>query len=408
MRFLIFIVTYNASRKIVSVLKRIPPSLQDSNDVDILIIDDCSQDDTFDVAQAFVKEGFWCPVKVLKNPVNQGYGGNQKIGYSYAIERGYDVVALLHGDGQYAPELLPTLLEPFKSASPPGAVFGSRMISRWGALSGGMPLYKFVGNRILTYVQNQLLRSTLSEFHSGYRLYAIETLRRIPFHLNTTDFHFDTEIIVQLLFSRVRIQEVPIPTFYGDEISHVNGFAYAGNVIRSSIKARFIELGIFFDPKFEIRGLSSNKYLSKLSFDSTHRSAFDTISSNSVVLDLGCADGYLSEVLARDKGCTVVSVDVENEKTIEGCTYQSVDLNNSMPDVEWETLDYIVLLDVIEHLRNPEGFIEILQDKLSNNRKAVVIVSSGNVCFFVARLMMLVGQLNYGRRGILDITHVRL
>src|SRR5215468_3359034 len=106
------------------------------------------------------------------------------------------------------------------------AVFGSRMIEAFAALRGGMPLYKYVGNRILTMTQNLLLGTKFSEFHSGYRIYSVKALERIPFVLNSNDFHFDTEIILQLLNGCFRIVELSIPTYYGDEICRVNGIAY--------------------------------------------------------------------------------------------------------------------------------------------------------------------------------------
>ena len=134
---------------------------------------------------------------MLRNEINQGYGGNQKVGYAFAIERGFDFVVLLHGDGQYAPEELPKLLAPLRDGRA-DAVLGSRMMTTFGALRGGMPLYKYVGNRVLTALQNRLLRANLSEFHSGYRAYSVRALRDLRFRLNSNDFHFDTEIIVQL------------------------------------------------------------------------------------------------------------------------------------------------------------------------------------------------------------------
>ena len=125
----------------------------------------------------------------LFNPLNQGYGGNQKIGYHYAISRNFDFVALLHGDGQYAPEVLPDLVRPLKEGRA-DAVFGSRMMKAGDALRGGMPRYKYVGNRILTNLQNQILGMKLSEFHSGYRVYSVKAISAVPFHRNTNDFHF--------------------------------------------------------------------------------------------------------------------------------------------------------------------------------------------------------------------------
>ncbi|KAA3622584.1 MAG: glycosyltransferase family 2 protein, partial [Proteobacteria bacterium] len=183
-RLLVFIVAYNAERTIEDVLRRIPPEVGDHFDVEILIIDDASEDDTFERSELVNRTGV-IPFKitVLFNPVNQGYGGNQKLGFHYAIKNDFDYVALLHGDGQYAPECLPLLASVLERGGA-GAVFGSRMMNGTAALKGGMPLYKFIGNKILTKLQNFMLGSRLSEFHSGYRLYRISALKKIPFDLN--------------------------------------------------------------------------------------------------------------------------------------------------------------------------------------------------------------------------------
>ena len=175
-RVLVFIVAYNAERTIQTVLQRIPPALAE-HDTHILIIDDSSNDRTFERARQFENAPF--PVTVLSNPVNQGYGGNQKIGFHYAIREKFDFVALVHGDGQYAPERLPDLLQPL-IAGEADAVFGSRMMGHRAALQGGMPFYKFIGNKILTRIQNAVLGTSLSEFHSGYRLYAVQASRGSP------------------------------------------------------------------------------------------------------------------------------------------------------------------------------------------------------------------------------------
>ena len=408
LKVLIFVVAYNAENTIVSVIDRIPKELNENYDVFLLVIDDHSKDNTQLVASNHVRNGFWCNSLILRNVENQGYGGNQKLGYHFAISEGFDVVVLLHGDGQYAPECLPMLLKPFEANQKTDAVFGSRMLNRKDALKGGMPYYKFIGNQVLTRLQNKLLGSSLSEFHTGYRVYSVDMLKKIPFDLNTNDFHFDTEIIVQLFFSHSKVVELPIPTFYGEEVCHVDGLKYAWDVVKASIKARLIRMGIFFDPKFSLYGEEANNYVSKFEFNSTHSEAFAHVPENSTVLDLGCADGYLSERLNKQKTCTVFSVDMATEKTVAGCQYQSCDLNTSLPEVPWQQLDVVILLDVIEHLSDPEQFMEQLRAKLSGNKKVKIIVSSGNVCFFITRLMMLLGQFNYGRRGILDITHRRL
>jgi hypothetical protein len=152
-------------------------------------------------------------------------------------------------------------------------------------------------------VQNLLLRTALSEFHSGYRIYSVEALRSIPFDLNTNDFHFDTEIIVQLVFRGMRIVEVPIPTYYGDEICRVSGIRYAGHVIRTMVVARMQDAGLFYDRKFDVA--PSLCYESKIDFPSTHRIAVQTVRRGARVLELGCADGHVSAALREQKECAV-------------------------------------------------------------------------------------------------------
>ena len=169
-RLLIFIVAYNAETTIEKVLSRIPASLH-CDDVEVLIIDDSSKDGTFAEGLRYQRHNSDFKITVLRTPENQGYGGNQKLGYRYAIDNGFDIVALVHGDGQYAPEKLPELLEPLVR-NETDAVFGSRMIDKRAARRGGMPAYKWIGNQILTAFQNRMLRTALSEFHSGYRLYS--------------------------------------------------------------------------------------------------------------------------------------------------------------------------------------------------------------------------------------------
>src|SRR5262249_31375375 len=147
-------------------------------------------------------------------------------------------------------EELPKLVTPLLEGDAK-AVFGSRMMSRFGALKGGMPLYKFVGNKILTSVQNALLGTRLSEFHSGYRIYSVKALKRLPFQLNSNDFHFDTEIIIQFLNAGMRIVELPIPTFYGDEISRVNGMKYAKDVMVATARNALHRAGVLYQRRFD-------------------------------------------------------------------------------------------------------------------------------------------------------------
>ena len=139
------------------------------------------------------------------------------------------------------------------------------MINKKLALKGGMPIYKFIGNIILTKTQNFLLNTKLAEFHSGYRIYSVDSLRSIPFYYNTNDFHFDTEILIQLFLIKKRIKEISIPTFYGDEICHVNGIKYAFNVVTMTLLAKFQDLfNINFSKKFKKINLNKKYYNSKI------------------------------------------------------------------------------------------------------------------------------------------------
>ena len=408
-RVLVFIVAYNAEKTIRSVVLRIPVELKNTYDIDILIIDDSSADATFEKGQAVRQDpALPFPLVVLYNPRNQGYGGNQKLGYHYAIERGYDFVALIHGDGQYAPECLPELLEPLR-AGQAAAVFGSRMLTPAGARRGGMPLYKYVGNKILTWIENHFLGTSLSEFHSGYRLYSVKALQQIPFDRNSRDFHFDTEIIIQLVTAGLTIKELPIPTYYGDEICYVNGLKYARDVVLSVIKARLQQAGLFYDRKFDCAPSNAQPYVPKFDYTSPHTLAFERVRPGSRVLDVGCSGGYLGAYLMKQKQCVVDGIDSfpGGEDACLSAFYLH-NLNDGMPRLAYEQYDYVLMLDVIEHLAKPELFLEQLRAALSIRPDVDVMLSTANVAFAVTRFTLLAGQFNYGKRGILDLTHTRL
>ncbi len=237
LRIGILIVAYNAASTLARVLDRIPRDFL-SRITEILVQDDASEDPTYLVGLGYKYLNHDLPLQIIKHQRNLGYGGNQKAGYEWAISSGLDVVVLLHGDGQYAPEHLPQMVEPFKD---PGidAVFGSRMLQKGAARKGGMPRYKYFGNRMLTKLENWALSSSLSEFHSGYRAYRVSSLAKIDFRSFSNGFDFDTQIIIEMIDKGMKIQEIPIPTFYGDEICYVNGLKYAAQVTKHALAYRF-------------------------------------------------------------------------------------------------------------------------------------------------------------------------
>jgi glycosyltransferase involved in cell wall biosynthesis len=407
-KLLIYIVAFNHEKFISKLLNRVPKDLSDKYNVEILINDDYSSDATFKKGLEYIKNtnnNF--KFKIFSNPVNQGYGGNQKIGYHYAIINNFDYVALLHGDGQYAPEYLESLIEPLKDSNI-DAVFGSRMLTKGTALKGGMPLYKFIGNKILTNFQNFILKSNLSEFHSGYRIYKVNSLKKIPFEINANDYSFDTEIIIQFLIAKLKIKEIAIPTYYGDEISYVNGIKYAAQISIATLKAKLQDLGLFYESKFDCKPEESNNYVNKDSFYSTHSEVLKIVNMNSNVLDVGCNEGHMGSLLKNKKNCNVVGIDKKNNDNKNLYEFISHDLNLGVPSIDYSKYDYILILDLIEHLNNPEKFLKDLKDKLKNNNKAKIVITTPNIAFIIIRVMLFFGQFNYGKRGILDKTHTRL
>lgn len=404
-KLLIFVIAYYAESTLWRVLERIPAALFSEFDCEILVVDDASDDRTFLIGSEYRQANPHIAVTVLRNEYNQGYGGNQKVGYTYAQAEGFDFVAMVHGDGQYAPEALPQLLAPLVSGEA-DAVFGSRMLERFGALRGGMPLYKFVGNRILSTLQNALLRTSLSEFHSGYRIYSVQALAKIPYQLNSNDYHFDTEIIIQLLNSRARITELPIPTYYGNEICRVNGMKYAKNVVWATMQSVAHRAGLLYQRRFDADQSGNAHYDLKLGYPSSHTYALDAVAPGAHVLDIGSGPGGLAVELTK-KGCSVTVVDRHLPASVpDGIAVEVRDLddNQAIGVVGHDTL---LLLDVIEHLKDPEQFLERLREGFDYEPRRLILTTP-NIAFVAQRVMLLLGQFNYGKTGILDRTHKRL
>jgi glycosyltransferase involved in cell wall biosynthesis len=406
-RLLIFVIAYSAESTLKWVLERIPAAIFEEYDCEILVVDDASTDRTFEIGREYRDAHPEKKVTVLRNELNQGYGGNQKVGYTYAIEEGFDFVAMVHGDGQYAPEELSRLVAPLRDGEA-DAVFGSRMLASGGALRGGMPLYKFVGNKILTRLQNTMLGTHFSEFHSGYRIYSTKALKAIAFKLNSNNFDFDTEIILQLLNAEKRIKELPIPTYYGDEISRVNGLKYAKDILIATAKNSLHRSGVLYQRKYDSTEVGNTHYDLKLGYPSSHTYAIDAVPERAHVLDIGGGPGELASQLVK-KGCEAAVVDqfgLQSEKNKHGMPVFVQDLDAPLT-FDVKPYDTLLLLDIIEHLKDPEEFLDRLRAQFDYSSKRLVLTTP-NIAFVVQRLMLLIGQFNYGKSGILDRTHTRL
>jgi glycosyltransferase involved in cell wall biosynthesis len=402
LRIGVLVVAYNAEATLSATLDRIPADFR-ARIEEILVCDDASLDNTADVAVRWRATNGGTPTTVVRHLSNLGYGGNQKVGYRMAIDRGLDIVVLLHGDGQYAPECLPAMVAPLERGDC-DAVFGSRMMVAGAARRGGMPLYKWVGNRVLSRTQNRLLRSGLTEFHSGYRAYSVRALAEVPFERNTDDFDFDTQIIVQLLDRGKRIVEVPIPTYYGDEICYVNGLKYARDVLRDVLQYRLAKVG-FGTPDWVPAG---DEYQLKDGEGSSHAVLADLLADRPPlrVLDLGCSGGRLAEQV-RKLGHHVVGVDGVEVEGVRGRVDRFVlaDLEDGIPAAAGGGFDVVVLADVIEHLSRPGELLRQLPTVLAPDGE--ILLTTPNFAHWYPRVRVATGLFGYDRRGILDETHLR-
>ena len=230
------------------------------------------------------------------------------------------------------------------------------MMVRGGALKGGMPLYKYVGNRILSTFQNALTGARLSEWHSGYRAYRVDALRDLDLASYTDDFDFDTEIILGLLAADKRIAEVPIPTYYGDEICYVNGMAYARDVAKDVIAYRAARMGFGHGST----SVDTSAYDLKPSPHSSHGRLLAWLEATppGEVLDVGCSDGRFGAA-ARAAGHRVHGVDlVKHDGVGERLdSFVEADLNAGLPPEAGSGYDRIVAGDVLEHVVDPAALL---------------------------------------------------
>jgi glycosyltransferase involved in cell wall biosynthesis len=400
----ILIVAYNAASTLAKVLDRVPQTFR-SRITQIFVCDDASQDSTYLVGLGYKQVTDDLPLTIIRHPRNLGYGGNQKAGYRLAIEHDLDIIVLLHGDGQYAPEYLEDIVAPLERGECE-AVLGSRMMVKGAARKGGMPLYKYVGNRILTRFENRMLGTHLSEFHSGYRAYNVKALASIPFEANADGFNFDTEIIIQLVDAGKRIVEVPIPTYYGEEICYVDGMKYAKDVSLDVLRYRFAKLGFASGAT----GSVGDEYTLKAGEESSHSVVLRWLAQMppAHVLDLGCSGGLLSERIRR-LGHHVTGVDhlelpgvgTRVDRFIRG------DLDSGLPaGIDDQGLyDVVVAADVLEHTREPERLLDEIRRVLVP--RGVLIASVPNFGHWYSRGRTALGLFDYDQRGILDNGHVR-
>lgn len=404
----IFVIAYNAESHIEKTLSRIPESVWKKLTV-VYIIDDCSSDETTLKALNFNNE-YSGKIVVIRNRVNLRYGGNQKLGYQWAIDQQLDIVVMLHADGQYAPEFLEQMYSPIMN-NEADVVIGSRMMTAKTALLGGMPKYKYYGNIILTKMQIALTGLKLSEYHSGYRAYSVKFLKSIPFWENSNEWHFDTQILLQNYQVKARIKELPIPTYYGDEICRVNGMSYAFNCVITSFGFLLFRRGIYYSRKYDVN-LKGQRYFDK--FDdpySSHSIIYKYLLDHGVagkkILELGVGDASLTKRL-KANGAMIDGVEFDKVYIEQAEPYCERIFTGDLNKIETLNLDtdydIIVAADILEHLIDPEYVLSKLKTNLKKD--GLLVVSLPNVANIYVRMSLLFGRFNYHSKGLLDKTHL--
>jgi glycosyltransferase involved in cell wall biosynthesis len=234
----------NAARTLARTVEGIPTEWVD----EVIIVDDKSTDETLAIARRLSQE-----VHLVWHPHNVGYGGNQKTCYLEALQRGADVVVMLHPDGQYEPSLIPSMIEPIL-AGRADLVLGSRFLTPGAALAGGMPRWKYAANRLLTAVENRILGTDYAELHTGYRAYSRDLLLSVPWLRNSLDFAFDSELLFQAVYFGHRSEEIPCRTIYDEDDSNVSfsqGVVYGTKTLWAAFRLVLHRNGILACRKYE-------------------------------------------------------------------------------------------------------------------------------------------------------------
>ncbi|MCB0176792.1 MAG: glycosyltransferase family 2 protein [Anaerolineae bacterium] len=240
MSVVVIMPAYNAAKTLEVTYASIPKDCVDK----IILTDDVSKDETVEIAQ---KLG----LKTIIHVQNRGYGGNQKTSYLEALKDGAEIVIMLHPDNQYDATKIPDLIEPIRRGEY-DMMIGSRFLGK-DTLEGGMPLYKFIGNRFLTWAENLVLGQNLSEYHSGFRAYSRRFLTTIPFLLNSDDFVFDSEVLAQATAFNFKIGEIAVPTRYFEEASSINfkrSVVYGVGTLGTMVRYWLFKLGWSKSPQF--------------------------------------------------------------------------------------------------------------------------------------------------------------
>ncbi len=388
-------------------LGRLLPELESPSGtcaVSLLIVDDSVGNRRSDSISEEEIGRFRHCLQVLRSEEKLGFGGCCKVGYQYATEMGFGAVSFLSNPEDFDSRLIGLLAEPVLKGHADVSFPKSRTSFSWGS-------------RILAGILNpdgKWYRSSerpepidpVSAMMGNRSVYSVSALARVPLARNSDDEKFEVELMIQALTSGLSVAEVSVP-------ESAQAKAGTGRIKRfhriygTALESCLHRMGVFYNRKFDFSGATEVDYDLKLGYCSSHTMVLDAVPKSATVLDVGCGPGHFGALL-REKGCLVRGLDRNQCKTQEGLDgFVQVDLDWESLGNALEGCDHILLMDIIEHLDNPERVLEEIRN-LTGHRKPRVLITVPNVGFFLTRLRLLFGGFHYGPKGILDFTHRRL
>jgi len=407
-KILICLYTVNKNEKIVlDILDQIPKSVANW-DHEILILINSSGESISKAVDKSIKNQKCFNIRILFNLQHLGYGGNQKMAFYYAIKHNFDFVLLVAGSGQYDPKQLEQLAFSLASSNSQ-ALIGSRFLEKGNNIKNQMPIYKYLGIKTITFLQNLILGMNFSEYHSGFRIYRTKALAEIPYAFNSHGRQFDTEVLIQLKLRGFKLQELPVSSLPGKTHPILDYINYGIGSLWASLQMKLHQMSLSYERKFDVGNVSIDGYRDeiKLGYPSSHQFAIDEVTENKRVLDIGCGNALIGSEL-KNQGCYVEGIDFERprgEKNIDKFT--QLNLNESNLEILTHEFDYVLLMDVLEHLDDPENFVYNLRVK-AKGKAPKIVVSVPNIGFINNRIQLLFGRFDYGIRGTMYLGHKRM